>query len=40
MVDKVKIGQVFTKYLGFLLSITIPPMLNINIISFIYDSVN
>jgi len=41
MVDKVKIGQVFfTKYLSFPLSITISPMLNINILSFIYDSIN
>lgn len=40
VVDKVKIGQVFTKFLGFPLSITIPPMLSINIISFIYDSIN
>jgi hypothetical protein len=28
------------KYLIFQLSVTVPPMLNINIISLIYDSIN
>lgn len=40
VVGKVKIGQVFKKYFVFTLSITIPPIVNINIMSSIHDSIN